>query len=106
MLIAYYDPKTKEVRVLSTADCPAVVVLSIAEEEAVHASHERFKTKGGMRAQVFLDARLPDVNNIIKREAMQQRLVAALDQHKEMRSYVAGLLNPALQDQVIATKDL
>lgn len=107
MLIAYIDPKTREVRVLSTDENPAVVVLSVQEENAVWLAKEQHGSKGGMRCHVFYDRfQAPTMRDAAHAAQVQNKLVAALENHPDFRGYLAGLLNPVLATQEVALQNL
>lgn len=107
MLFAFYDPKTKDVRVISTDEMPAIIVLSVSEEESVAKVYDKFLKKGKMRAHLFCDVRkTPLIANAGVFAKMEQKLKAALERRMDFHAYVDGMTTELGGEQKATPQDI
>lgn len=109
MLLAYWNPKTKEVRVLCTDDFPSIAILSRVEEDNILQARERTQHTGKLRAQMYINpARVPAMNNPVAIAHIEQQIKIALANHPMAQFYVdsQGMAPSAEQAQHSSALDI
>jgi hypothetical protein len=90
MLIAFYDPKTNDVRMFSTDKMPAILVLSAGEADVIAAAKDQ------TRAHFFLDARKCLLaNSPVELAKMERKLKETLVKNEQWPEYSAAGANSA-----------
>lgn len=106
-VIAYWNPKTKEVKVLCTDDLPAIAILSRVEEDAILLAREATEKTGQVRAQMWInDVRVPSMGNVVARAQIEQKIKIALANHPMTQVYVDSQGMAPSADQAHATTAL
>jgi hypothetical protein len=109
MLIAYYDPKTKDVRILCTDTHPAIALMTTIEEDMVIDQRRREDARGKVRAQMYVNVLdVPLLKNGVELAKVERKLKEALANHPFTQAYVQqqGTNDTLVGAQAAKTQDI